>query len=338
MSQDLSPEYILKQLEKRQLPPLYLFYGPSEFRLEKALNRIRENFIPEGARDFNLQIFYGVKTNPEDVIAAIINSARTFPFLANNRLIIVRRTEDFSTKILEGFLPYLDDPVESTCLIFVAPNPDFRKKFYKKIRGQGRAVNFRRLFDNQIVPWIKSTARELGFNIEDQACTCLQQIVGNRLIDLYSELEKLYLRHGNTTVGMNEVKDLAIYSRTYSIFELMDKISLKRCAESLSALDRFMEDEGRGADLKAMGMLNRQIRLLWQTRSVIENGGRSEDVGRKLKLQPFQVKHLVRQARIWSTDDIERAFHLLYETDRLLKSGAQSQLVLENLVISLCNY
>ena len=128
---------------------------------------------------------------------------------------------------------------------------------------------------------------------------------------------------------IEEVKELAIYSRTYTIFELLDKISFKRCAESISILNRFVQEEGRDGILRLVGMLNRQIRLLWQTRSIIEQGGRFSDVMRKLGLKDFQ-------SQLWSKDDLERAFQLLYQADGLVKSGSQEHLVLENVLLSLC--
>ncbi len=338
MAGDLPPERVLGQLEKGRLSPIYLFYGDSRFRLEKVLHKIRDTYIPEGARDFNLQLFYGDNKglDPARIVSSIIDAARSLPFIASNRLIIVRRVEGLPASALEGFFPYFNEPVQSTCLIFVSSKPDFRKKFYRKIRDMGLAVNFRKLYDNQVSPWIKRTAKGLGFEMEEEACAFLHQIVGNSMGELYSELEKLYLRHGKARIGKEEVKELVLHSRVYSIFELMDEISSRRAPQSLSALKRFMEEEGKDGVLRAMGMLNRQIRLLWQTKTVLEGGGLSSDVARRLRLASFQAGKLVKQSKNWSTDDFEGALDLLYQTDGLLKSGAQEYLVFENLVASLC--
>jgi len=332
MPGDLTPEYVLNQLEKGKLSPFYLFYGSNEFLLERVLSRIRETFVPETSRDFNLRIFYGDKTEPAD----IIDTARSLPFMSDSRLIIVRRTESLSPAALESYIPYLDRPVESTCLIFISSKTDFKRKFYRKIRELGRAVNFKKLNDRQVIPWIKKTAKELDLNIEDQACAYLQQLVGNRLMDLHAELEKLSLSYGKKIVGMEEVRAVAIFSRIYTVFELMDEVSFKRCGESISVLNRFLEEEGNDGFLKVLGMLNRQIRLLWQAKTVSDKGGRTADVSRKIKLPPFLVSRIVQQSTHWKTDDFERAFHLLYKADGLLKSGANGRMVLENLVVSLC--
>ncbi len=334
MPADLLPEDVLGQLQNRQLRPFYLFYGPGEFLLEKVLNTIRENFIPEEARDFNLQIFYGdeAKFNSGEVIAA----AQSFPFVTQNRLIIVRRTDDIPTSDKERFIPYLNEPMESTCLIFISSKPDFSKTFYKKIKGLGCAVNFKKPYDNQVVPWIRRMGKELGLQIDTQASTYLQQFVGNRLRDLYSELEKLYLHFGEAKIGLEEVRKLAVHSRNYTIFELMDQVSLKRRAESISVLNRYLAAEGKETALGIIGMLIRQIKLLWQAKSVFERGGRTADLVRELRVQIFVAKRLEQQSKHWSRDDLERAFDLLYKADQLLKSGSGGRLVLENLVLSIC--
>jgi DNA polymerase-3 subunit delta len=338
MPGELPPEYVLGQLEKGRLSPFYLFCGPSEFRLEKVLTRIRETYVHEGTKDFDLHLFYGDdnNSNPAHTVSLIVDTARTFPFVSANRLIIVRRVEAFPASVLEGFLPYLDEPLQSTCLIFVASKPDFRKKFYRTIRDRGLVVNFKNLHDNQVEPWINRTAKDMGLEISDEGCAYLHEVVGNRLGDLYSELEKLYLRHGEATIGIGEVRALVLHSRIYNAFELMDEIAFRRCSPALSALKRFIETEGRGSILRAMGMLNRQIRLLWQTKSVIDHGGRGIDVARKLGLKDFQARRLDEQARHWSAEELEAALELLYRADGFLKSGLQHRLVIENLVLSLC--
>ena len=332
MRADLSSEQVLKLLKGGRLGRVYLFYGPDDFQMEKVLDRIRETLIPEAARDFNFQIFYGDKdTNPAD----ITDAARSLPFMASNRLVLVRRTENFPASALEAFIPYLDDPVESTCLIFLSARTDFKKKFYKKMRSIGAAVNFKPLYDRQVIPWIRRMARELGLNINREACLYLHSIVGNRLRDLNSELEKLYLRHGKGDIGKEEVKGLATFSRVYTIFELMDQISLRRRSESLSILNRHLEEEGDGAVFSVIGMLNRQIRLIMRAKSAVKQGGRHPDMARRLGVQPFLVEKILEQSKRWTEKDLEKALYLLYQADGRLKSGARPRLILENLVLSL---
>ncbi|MBW1804932.1 MAG: DNA polymerase III subunit delta [Deltaproteobacteria bacterium] len=333
MAGELLPDDLLKSLDKGQLAPFYLFYGPDEFRLEKLLDRIREEYIPDSARDLNLEICYGGETSP----AEIVNRAQTLPFMARSRLIIVRRTEEFKADKLEIFLPYLEDPSQSTCLIFVSSRTDFKRKFYKKIRASGLAVSFMELKERQVGPWIRRTAKEMSLKVDGQACDYLQQIAGNRLRGLYSELVKLKVRYGDGDVGIEQVRELAIHSRIYSIFELMDAISEKDRSRSLSVLNRFLEEEDKvGGPLRFIGMLNRQIRLLWQTKSIVDRGGQKRDVTQGLGIAPFAAGNFVKQSKRWSGDELERGLSILYRADGLLKSGSRPKPVLEDLVLTLC--
>jgi DNA polymerase-3 subunit delta len=116
MAGDLHPEDVIKALERGRLAPFYLFYGPNSFMLERVLGRLRNEFIPENARDFNMEICYGGESSPVDVV----NRAQTIPFLSSNRLIILRRTDSYNAEQLNKFIPYLEKPVDSTCLIFLS--------------------------------------------------------------------------------------------------------------------------------------------------------------------------------------------------------------------------
>ena len=332
MPAELTPEIVLNHLKRGGLGSVYLFYGPDDFLLEKVLNQIRETFLPESARDFNLHIFDGDGSiNPGD----ILDAARSMPFLSSNRLVIVRRTDRIASVNLEAFLPYLEKPVNSTCLIFVALKPDFRLKFFNFSKKLGYAVNFKELNDRQVLPWIKATARELGLNINMEACRHLQEIVGNGSRTLHMELEKLYLRHGSKGIGIAEIKELSIFSRMFTIFELMDEISHRRKAQSLSILNRYLEEEGRDAAFGIIGMLTRQIRIIFQAKVFTSERISQGELAKKLGVPGFLINKILDQARNWREEDLEKALVLLYQADGRLKSGSQAHLILENFVLSL---
>jgi DNA polymerase-3 subunit delta len=333
MARDLDPDGFFQRLKDKQAYPCCLFYGPSEFRLEKSLRAICELLIPQSLRDLNFQAYDSDKCEPE----TLIDAARSVPFLSEHRLIVLRGVEAFSASSLQRFLPYVENPVDSTLLVFISQKPDFKKKLFKRLRQLDASVFFGRLNESQIIPWLRKTAREMGFSIESQACAFLRQIVGNRLRDLHNELEKLYIRYGEgNSVGVEQVKEIALESRSYTVFELMDCFSSKRLSAAILTLKRFLEEEGREGGLKVLGMMNRQMRLLWQTRSIHLAGGKSSDVAVKVKVPVFLATKLIKQSKRWEPDTLEKSFHLLYEADYLIKNGADGHLVLENLIVALC--
>jgi DNA polymerase III subunit delta len=332
MPDDRLPEEVLKALEKKRPGAVYLFHGPGEFQMEKVLDQIKTSLIPEGVKDFNLEILYGGEAKPDE----ILECARSFPFMADHRLIIVRRTEAFTSEDLGRFLPYFENPATSTCLIFVSSRTDFNKPFYKSLRSRGWSVKFEELKTQQVVPWITRTASGMGVAIDPRAAAYLRDIIGNRAGELWGELEKISLRFGKE-VSLQQVQESVKHSRVYTVFELMERISTRNQRASLIVLNRFLEEEDkRDAPLKVIGMLNRQMRLLWQTKSLVEKGGETTDVMKKLGLPSFSAREMVKHAKGWETDELERAFELLYEADGRIKSGLRPKPILENLILSLC--
>jgi DNA polymerase-3 subunit delta len=332
MAGDLRPGNVIKALGKGRLAPFYLFYGPGEFRMEKVLEKIRASYIPESVRDFNLELFYGGETTPEEIVL----KAKSMPFMAKNRLIIVRRTDHFSKEELEKFLAYLEDPSESTCVIFISAKTDFNKRFYRAIRASALAVKFDALREDELVPWIQETAKELGLQMDEDGSDYLAGVVGNNPRELHTELEKLRLRYTKVK-GIEQVKELVMHSRIYTIFELMGTVSVKNIADSLKVLERFLaEEDKRYAPLQVIGMLNRQIRLLWQTKAVLMKGGGFQEVAEGLGRNRFKTRDFMNQARYWSKEELERGLKLLYEADGWLKSGSRPKPILEKVIISLC--
>lgn len=332
-AKELSPEEVLESLERGQVAPFYLFYGPDGFRVEKVVDRFKDKLIPESARALNLETLYGDEVSPSQVI----DHARSLPFLAQKRLIILRRTESYTTKDLGLFLPYMENPSESTCLLFLSAKTDFKKTFYNKMRALGLAVHFEAVREGQALSWMKRLAREMDLRIDGQACAYLHQVVGNDLQDIAAELEKLKTRYGNDPVGLDQAKSLVIHSRAYNIFELMNMISLKNASESLRALNRFLEEgDGRMAPLQILGMMNRQLRLLWKVREITAKGGRTKEIAKKLGLMSFSAGNFARQSKLWSAEELERGLRLLHQADGLIKSGSRPKPVLENLIVSLC--
>lgn len=333
MAQETRPEAVLRRLKKGALDPVYLFYGESHFRLEKLLTEIRDKFVPESARELNVQLFYGGEVDP----SAILDAARSLPFMSSNRLVIVRRTENFSPSALESFIPYLENPVSSTCLIFISSKTNFNARFYKKMREKGWSVGFHRLRDREIIPWMRRTAKEMGIDMDGEACAFLFQMVGNRLQDLFSELEKLSLRYKGQRIGRREIQEMAVFSRAYTVFELIDEISSRRVESSLRVLNRFLQEEGKGSGLKVLGMLNRQFRLLSHTKMVLDGGGKIRELPKKVGIPGFLGDRIARQAKKWNAEDLENALLLLYRSDGFLKKGSSERTVLENIVVRLCS-
>lgn len=332
MAAELSYEHVVKHVETGRLEPFYLFYGSGEFLREAVLSRIRDSCVDDATRDLNLRVFYGDR----DGAGKILDYARTLPFMAFRRFAIVRRAGDLKGDSLDGLIPYLEDPSPTSCVIFVASSADFRKPFFKIMRDSGRAVHFRNPHESKIPAWIQKKARELGFEMDPDACGCLVEMVGIELMDLNSEIEKLALSHPGGHVGIEDVRKSAASSRSYTIFEVTDAVSSRRLDLALPLLRRFLEEEGRDGVLRLLGMISSQVGLLWRCKRVVQSGGGARETAGTLGVHPYVAGKLVPRARLWGREELEKGVHLLYRADGRIKSGADGGQVLERLLIALC--
>jgi len=333
--QDLTPESVSISLKKGVLAPFYLFYGPEEFWIELTLDRIKKDFIPDSVKAFNLEILYGGEISPQE----ILNRAYLFPFMSSHRLIIVRGTDNFAKGELEAFVPYLDSPVESTCIIWVSGKADLSGVFYKRCKELGRAVNFKKLSERQVYGWIQKSSKDLGLGIDKDACAFFYQMVGSNLRDLHSEILKVSLRHPNSRIGIDQIKELATFNRLFTVFDLVDYVSRKDASHATAALGRLFDTQGRdsSAVLGILGMLARQIRLILKTKSGLAKGGGKRAVTERLRPLPnFVIEKCIAQERFWQERELEEALNHIYDTDGLIRSGVRSDLVLESLIFHLC--
>ncbi|RLB86986.1 MAG: DNA polymerase III subunit delta [Deltaproteobacteria bacterium] len=331
MGRDLSPEIILTNLEASKLPPYSLFYGPSEFLKENLISKLKRSLLESATAEFNLQIFYADESTPEEVLEA----ARSLPFMSERRVVIVRRTESYKRKDQEKFLPYLDAPVTSTFLLFVTSSVEFHGPLLSSIRKAGYSVYFAPLKENRVVPWLRSMAKDMELNISPQACAYLHQIVGNSLMELHAELEKLSIRYGDSAVGIAEVREMASKTRAHSIFELVESVTEKDCPGALRVLHELLAQEGKDSVLAVVGMLNRQLRLLWQVKSM-KGEGKEANIPEALGIPPFIARKLINQADEWTRDELRKFLESLYMADSALKSGSRGDITLDYLIVSLC--
>lgn len=331
MSKDLSPETVLSHLEASNVAPYYLFHGHSDFLKERIIDKFKHTVLDPATIDFNFQTLYADEAAPEEVLEA----ARSMPFMGQCRVVVVRRVDSYNKGEQEVFLPYLDDPVSSTHLLFVASAVDFRQPLFAKIKKVGRSVAFTPPKEGKIVPWLQATARDMGLKISSEACAYLHQVVGNNLMELYGELEKLSVRYGDRSIGVEHVREMAINTRAHSIFELMDAVSEKDSAKALKTLHRLLEQEGKDSALSVVGMLNRQLRLLWQVKT-LKKQRRLKEIPSLLGIPQFVARKLQFQVERWEEEELQQFLESLCLADSRLKSGSRKDIILDHLVISLC--
>ena len=328
----MKPDEFIKSIEKGDIGPLYYLYGEESYLIEKGVKQLLSRLVSADLRDFNLNVYYGNECTGDDIAAA----AQTLPMFAAWRVVQVKNADKLSVAALETLAAYVQDPSPSTCLILQGEKIDQRKKFFVEMKKRGELVEFKRLYENQLLPFIRSEAAEQGKKFQPAAAELLVCLSGNNLQDLVSQIEKIILYAGSRDIiELDDVKAVVSDTRVDSVFELANALGEKNLDKALRNLHALIEDGE--APLLILAMLTRHFRQLWKVRELVERKVPSQEIGKAAGVHPYFLQGIVRQCKNYRVAELREVFERFFTLDFALKSGsAKPALLLERLVIDIC--
>lgn len=95
MSEPKDLEDLVAQAKAGRLKPLVLVHGDQDFLVKQAYDRLREAWVPEGLRDFNLEQHDGARADPQ----ALLDSLAIPPMLPGPKAVGVYDARFFAGKV-----------------------------------------------------------------------------------------------------------------------------------------------------------------------------------------------------------------------------------------------
>ena len=255
----MSNAVLERQLKKKALPAVYLFFGEEEFLIRQALTKL-ETWLRQHD-DLAAKIVLDAADTP---LAEALTAARSPQLWGGRQLVIVWQAERYKAKDLKILETYLQSPAAPTCLVLVAAGLKFKEvqahNLWRQLLAAEAALGFPRLREGELPGWLEREARRQGKTLGPGVARQLIEVVGGNLLELYQELEKLMLYAGaEATITAAHTARLSSHSRTHTIFALVEALGQRRPDTALKVLDRLLEL--REAPAVILVMLARQIRL-----------------------------------------------------------------------------
>jgi DNA polymerase-3 subunit delta len=286
------------EIDSGETAPVYLLKGEEHFVMEEMASRIAGRFVSEDMKSFNLSIDYG----PEIDMRTLLSTARSFPFLADRRVMIVRELERLKGK-LAPLVQYCGDPVDSTVLILlfathdekgrrIKPPKDFAS-LEKSVKRNGRVIQFDRLNDSGIRKWVSSHARRLDFDMDDGAIESLISSAGTDLYDISNELEKLGVVFEGGNVTSRDVARVIGSYRMRNVFDMIDSIGKGDPASTLLILSGIINSGAERPSVVVYQLIRHFLALLMIKSGQGGGGFRYE----KLKVDAGRM--MTREIIIW---------------------------------------
>ena len=232
-----------RSLAKREVQPVYYFFGDEELLKDEAARQIADLAVDAATRDFNLDR----RRAPELSAEQFRTLVGTPPMLAARRCVVVTEVECLQQKrskqqaLRAAVLDYVARPLPETVLVLIqsaGANADAMLE-----RG-GAAVDFEVLEPARVLKWIHHRAGQLGFGIEEDAARHLQESVGDDLAQLAAELAKLATSTEGRDVTVADVAAMVGVRRGETVGDFVAAVAGRRFSDAAAMVPGLLVGPG----------------------------------------------------------------------------------------------
>ncbi|HSF08574.1 MAG TPA: DNA polymerase III subunit delta [Nitrospirales bacterium] len=334
------------QINRHGLSPLYLVIGEEPYFRDQALSILRaagQETDPSQSSDhstahdssqmFHVDVVYGDETDASEILAISEEAS----FFSLRRLLIIKWADKLSARDGESLMPYFQTPNETTTMVITAAKLDGRTKWVQELKKRGTVVECAPLFEGQRAGWVTQRARELGLQLEDSALEILKDQVAEGLYGTAGELEKLvaFMPEGHP-VRAQDVETIRGKPPGISVFDWSEAVARGDQGRALDIVAKNLETGE--APLRMLGAFLWQMRKIWKTHALMQEGHDAGQAARQAGIPPFRAREFIQQVQRWKQSHLRRAWELFAQADSALKGGRASRpkLILDDLVIQLC--
>ncbi len=305
-----------KSLAAGRVQPLYLLVGCEGYLRDAAARAVAEVALSGTLlREFNESFFSLLSDHCVSAIAA----AEQLPMMSERRVVRIRDFAKLREVDEDIIIRYLERPVDSTVMIFVADDLDKRKKLTKSLLANCTVVDFPAVKDGEATAWAKTRLKELKTTADAQVLTEIVRLVGCNLQTLNSELEKLAAAAIDTGRITSEiVSGLLDRSRELSNFDLGDQLVAGDRRRALETLHRLLEDEV--APVMLLGLIAGNYHRLALAKEFLKRGAKDEV--NKLIYGPYDKRDaFMRTLQRSDSSRIARGIQLIAAADLAIKTS-----------------
>lgn len=234
-------EEICKKIKKKHFAGIYYLTGEETYFTDKITHLLDENVLDISERDFNRDILYGNETQA----GHILNGCKSFPLMAERRLVIVKEAQAVDTKHWEKMLSYFQKPSPSTVLVlaFKGKGKGLPKAAVKAIEeNQGVIFEAKKMYDKDVIKWVTTHIAEAGFDSEAGVSEVISGHLGTNLHLIENELEKIFIYLSGSKdkkITKNLLFEMINIDKEFNVFELNKALSIKDNARSHFIIHRL---------------------------------------------------------------------------------------------------
>ncbi|HVS20323.1 MAG TPA: DNA polymerase III subunit delta [Pyrinomonadaceae bacterium] len=274
---------LTQSLKQGKIESVYFLFGPETQLRDEAARAIADEALRDTLlREFNEASFSLANGDPSSAIAA----AEQLPMMSSRRVVRITnftKLDEAGEAILQQ---YLDRPVESTVMLFIADDIDKRKKLAKTLMSRA-AFEFAPLSNAELESWARGHLKSLQADADANVLQTIVELVGQDVRRLSNELNKLSaaaLPSGKITKEL--VEALVSRSRELMNYDLTDQMILRNRLRALKTLKHLLDDGAQPVML--IGLLGSTYRRMALAQTLLSQGVSSREIFRQVPMPPFK--------------------------------------------------
>jgi DNA polymerase III delta subunit len=248
----MRPTEFIALLRKGEAGEAYFLRGPDRF-LQEECRKAVVNSIPADSRQWCLAEaeFESGKLQRE------LEGAEQMPMLGGHNFLLISDPEDFKQagdEDTEALRAYLERPSPFSTVVFLAAEPDRRRRFIQLLEKKAQLVELRSPDCQEAARWAQHFLQHAGVEIERDLA---EEIAGKfeisqdsragggpsavNLLWMRTELEKLLTaRPGLKRLTSADLESIVAFREEREIGKLLRAIGERRCGEALSTLRELL--------------------------------------------------------------------------------------------------
>lgn len=238
-SSKLSAEQIIRDWERKIFKPVYWLEGEEEYFINEVMDFAEHQLLPEEEKSFNLSVFYGKDAD----WASVVNACRRYPMFAERQVVLLKEAQQM--RDIAKLEPYIQQPLGSTIFVisYKDKKVDGRSKLAKLLKEKGELLSTKKIYDNLLPEWVTGMVHEKGLSINQKAMSLLIDHIGNDLIRIKSEVEKIQINLGHRkTIHEDDVEKFVGISKEYNAFELQAALVRKDLSSAFRIIQYFQSN------------------------------------------------------------------------------------------------
>jgi len=303
------------------LKAAYLITGTDRPKVTRAVRRLRER-IGEDATE----LLSALELGGEEIVASC-NALGLF--VSERRLVVVEHVEGWKTTEADAVVDYLKSPSPETVLALVGEGIRKDSALSKAVAKAGELLVYdlpKRGTRADLPGWVGRQFEALGIKVDPAVSRLLVDLVGDDLVELAGEVEKLAAWANGEPVGEREVELLVAPRGELPPFAMTDAWGRRDVAGVLEASERLLTRAGgpaRDSLPRIVGLMNSHVARVAECQSLGAEGVSPREAAERLKKNRFYVEKLFEQAANFTPDELRDAIVRLAALDLALKGGSR---------------